>query len=253
MKVPLHTDETFTAAGWWAGAHGLLPGTASGTQPVEAFHRQWQGKLTPAAGRPTLTTIMPVLADLHTQWLGQVATDARTQASTLRLGVPQANPILLTGHYLHKVKRNCAAELFAQSALPNHYVFKETHWDTVVMAATCRAAPVEQSTAINLMYALQQSGASLTTTLRDLGILTDEAPFFHVDKYNQTFTELVAVTVTERSLFCTCPSFAIYAECEHVYCAEGWPLRGRAPRRRWEPLPARAPIGRPKRRGGGRR
>ena len=35
-------SDTLTVANWWIGIYGIVPGTGSGSQSVEAFHSSWR-------------------------------------------------------------------------------------------------------------------------------------------------------------------------------------------------------------------
>jgi hypothetical protein len=122
------------AAGWWIGMTQLQPGSGSGNQATEAFHRQWQSELTAAGCRDTFSTVFDTMQKLYHTWCSTVSRLSTDDISTNS----DANSILLHGSALHRLGRGTAQEGWLARHLPNHIVMEIEDDHAVIVARDVR-------------------------------------------------------------------------------------------------------------------
>ena len=234
---------------YWSGILGTLPGTASGSQSIEAFHRFWQGQVSKRT-RSGSTSVLSVMQDLYRDsWSEHFDWDGPPK--DVRCWTDRADPCVLNGAMLQREGRSTAVEFWQQREIGNHVlhvtrcqrhgVEKETTWCVMHTGTMEGVAPagrrVQEATARVLMRLVQ---ADLTEAVR----LCTEAKVFNaeggvdVDVMRALFDDLCVVMLgdfpseywpTRRRHstdalhlpLCTCAPFGLRANCEHVEFLKG--------------------------------
>ncbi len=74
-------ESPYLWSGHWRGALGLIPGTGSGNQATEAFHRPFAEEIEAAGGPCTPTAVLPFLQKLYSSWNRSLSWESATELS----------------------------------------------------------------------------------------------------------------------------------------------------------------------------
>ncbi len=113
---PAFGAPTFWFAGFWSGCLGTSPGTASGSQTVEAFHRGWHTVVDTVTRRDVRLTL-PEMQRIYSEvWAKEFAWG---KPSRFDMRPAEVNSMLLSSPVLHRLNRSTAVDFWDSRALPN--------------------------------------------------------------------------------------------------------------------------------------
>lgn len=92
----------------WAGVTGILPGSACGDQPQEAFHSPWKKQLQTLGEQADSTEVLHTMQSLYNRWVEQCSWDKKTP---LQLTAPDTDPEHLRGQLLNQMGRSTAVDM----------------------------------------------------------------------------------------------------------------------------------------------
>ena len=244
-------------SGHWSGILGTHPGAASGSQTIEAFHSFWQRTLQ-AASRARVDAVLPTMQRLFREtWSSQFAWGT-SRSWTL---YPRAwSSVFVHGQQLRATKRSPAVDYWQHRQTPNyHHVVHETAPVDLAPAHTTtfwvmRAAPVgvtlpaeaivDKPTADTIVGLIMSEGATLTARLVEAGVVSggpgDDECTVDAEMLRKCFHDHAVVMEGQLidsywprmrkgtlehapATVCTCWSYMLYAECEHVVFVHALP------------------------------
>ncbi len=247
----------------WSGLCGLIPGTATGNEPSEAFHSPWQKQLEVLSTTAKGVDVLHVMQTLYTmKW--------RTQCewgndAPLYTTPPGQDPSHLCGTVLGRVGRSTAMGLWeAAKTRTVHYVDDMTATLQIIAVSQGEARELVLEDAKRGARLLLAHGAALKTLLLDGGLLQTRSKHEEKDATaNYICTELgrarvhfekIAYVIVATGLaapfpaahepLCTCAGYASAGGCEHVEYVKMLHLRLRAATSFPEAIPTQRPRGR---------
>ena len=259
----------------WAGTLATMPGTASGTQAVEAMHAYWQS-LSRVYGRVRTLAILDTMQKAFQDHWAYYFRWMQKDSASLRSSVK--DPALYNGNSLRVQLRSPARDFWQSREQGNHqHLRRRTGIEDVnaisafyVMRAegTNRSglpavAVVEAATAARIVDCIVAPATTLRATLVRAGIVQTDAPGGRAQIVYQRLRHLFCTHCTVISghlateywpmfyrssgeqrytALCTCRCFGLRAECEHTIFVEA--LAGKtAP---LSDIPHARPKGRPR-------
>ena len=107
---------------WTAGCTFTAPASASGTQCVEAFPRQWDAEFSAGGAPPPLDGFFDRMQALYHKWCPDIPTqmhDCSSDDAPVPLSVPK----------LHALGRSAVQGYWQNKHLPNFNVHSSLRWD----------------------------------------------------------------------------------------------------------------------------
>ena len=233
---------------WWAGTTGCVPGTASGTQAVESFHRPWEQE-TKAMGAPSnIKVVLNRMQKLYNMWGDAERLHWPSDVYFLEPGYDSA---LWDPQLLRSMHRSPPEEFFAHRTLPNFQECVSPIWGPLVVVAANARTQVDVDFAASYQRLLDLTFDELEQHLCRVGVITLNGEF-SVEGFNRMFCSLVVVflrpTATAQNvgcpMLCSCQCFGLEAHCEHVVFVESLDLQSRSPTRSLRATPHQRQRGR---------
>ena len=139
---------------WAAGCTFTAPGSASGTQCVEAFHRQWDAEFFALGAPPPLDGFFDRMQTMYHKWCPHLPTQMHGYSSdseTIPLSVPK----------LHALGRCAVQEYWQNKHLPNFCVHASLRWGQVVVISARATDSMSYAHAASVVQALDGEGRGL--------------------------------------------------------------------------------------------
>ena len=227
------------------GVLGSLPGTATGSQSVEAFHAYWQ-RLMAGARRCAAGSVLQHMQGLFSgEWRDHFGW---AEACSTSLWPQVHDPAIMHGTALKAQGRSSAVEFWQHRDKGNHYYHETAGTQFWIMRACAPGGLQPAESAVGqargrllmrlvasegedlekLLYEAQlvkgtAGGGDWRLSVSDLRVLFEgHAVVFAGElskkfwpKYHRQSREEIA------PLLCSCPHFGRRAECEHVVFAKG--------------------------------
>ena len=242
--------DVLTNATWWAGVSGCIPGSASGTQTVEAFHRDWETQIRSMGPPSSLDAVMARMQEMvpRSASEGCLNTSDQVYFDTCNSYIPRPQS------QMHRLGVSTPEEYAANEHLPNYWVCRtELHGTLVVIGATAHTQ-ISEKWALFVATCLDIRGTRLRDHL--------QGQFFCHDTFSgaldcrawlERWRSSVIVFCNPspfaaragKLTVCSCEHWAVEGLCPHAAFAEYLGVPGHAaPRRNLESLPAQVRRGR---------
>ena len=246
---------------------GTHPGSATGTQTIEAFHSFWQEQIRRKA-RSKPGEVLLRMQGLYQEWKAHMVADSATHRASLWPTEP--DPLFVSGTGLHRLGQNSAEEYWAARQKRNVQKVEDKSTNTTFYVLRAQKTDKEEPAQANVSEAIAQrimrlillAGPDLDAALSESGVvrqvdtgawkldLASLDLLFNChcvvmigDLPRKYYARLYNHADVKDKAACTCPTFGQRAQCSHVYYIAA--LTGQIDLRA---LPQKQKRGRPKKR-----
>ena len=244
--VPLRssTKASFLFASAWQGLYsGVYPGTASGNQATEAFHRAWERWSLGMGAEDRVAESLSTMQHLYREDGAFSRLWAPERPHGLRIK-PKTNPELIAGDNLRRCDLSPAVDYWQQRSECQNYVVVEVGTTTVAAFSNHKVGdkpPAEVAIDVALAQAgarmLFEGGETLSHSLFQAGVFElqpDETAEVRISAWNAIFVNIAYALRPPHPAswheypmpVCTCRIWGQQQACQHLYFADGLALPG---------------------------
>ena len=268
LRDGLLAETTLLWADYWSGVLGTHPGSATGTQTIEAFHSFWQEQIRRKARSKPGEVLLRMQGLYQKEWKAHMVADSATHRASLWPTEP--DPLFVSGTGLHRLGQNSAEEYWAARQKRNVQKVEDKSTNTTFYVLRAQKTDKEEPAQANVSEAIAQrivrlillAGPDLDAALSESGVvrqvdtgawkldLASLDLLFNChcvvmigDLPRKYYARLYNHADVKDKAACTCPTFGQRAQCSHVYYIEA--LTGQIDLRA---LPQKQKRGRPKKR-----
>ena len=275
------SSEHIWWSGFWAGILGTYPASGSGSQTIESFHAAWQGKIQNRSKAEPLNIFAEMQRIFNTDWAGRFewATPAafRTWPETPALALFNSQSLrssgrscavdfwncrerrLCGGHNYYKMHvRTDSSKTEDPAGITTFHVMRALKQDGVAPAE----AVIQKDVAETFCKLVTAEGSKLLDVAHASKLVTGVGNQMRLDVAVLTYLFETHCAVIEGHLsntawprlkkldghvtrLCTCASFALHGDCEHVLFIRGlYNTDPQDPSAQLEKLPLVRPKGR---------
>ena len=224
---------------WCTGITACVPGTASGSEVVESFHRPWEQDIKAMGNASNVKVVLHRMQALHTKWGRE---DRLRFPEDVWFGPPEIGNAVLSPQIMRALHRFKPEVYYRHRDLPN---FRESVSGVCVpllLAAADATKQLQMDTVFAFRQMLDLAHQPLVEHLRAMDTIAVGGELV-ADVFTRTFSALEVVFLQPGNLAqaagcqitCTCQTFGLETHCERVAFAESLNLNCRVASRHLGP------------------